>query len=172
MSEKVSRYLIRDAVLKPSSFFRYIALGVLATTLSPVVALATEDRLMALDYIDACKTYRQEIEKNGDKQSRGKASVNAAICRAYLQGFLAGTNKVVKEERLPSEFMQRALRTKAHGGRERVEALTDGPYCLPEGETLDDIIEKLAETDDSFSTESSADQVISQVLESHYRCRD
>lgn len=154
-------------MLKPSSLFRYIALGVLVTTLSPVAVLAAEDRLMAVDYIGACKTYRQEIEKNGEKPS-----VNAAICRAYLQGFLAGTNKVVKEERLPSEYMQRALRTKAHGGRERVEALSDGPYCLPEGETLDGIIEKLAETDDSFSTESSADQVISQVLESHYRCRD
>ena len=122
---------------------------------------------MAVEYIEACKAYRREMKENGNKQS-----VNCAICRAYLQGFLAGTNKVVKEESLPSEFMQRALRTKAHGGRERVEALTNGPYCLPEGETLDGIIEKLAETNDSFSMESSADQVIGQVLENHYRCRD
>lgn len=155
-------------MLKSSALLRYIAvaIGVLVITLPVGISFATEDELPAVDYIEACKAYRQETEK-----SRDKKSVNGAICRAYLQGFLAGTNQVVKEENLPSEFMQRALRTKAHGGRERVEALTDGPYCLPEGETLDSIIEKLAETNDSFSEESSADRVIRQVLESHYLCR-
>lgn len=154
-------------MLKSFLMLRYIVVSVLAATFSPVAALAADDRLMAVDYLDACKTYLREIEKNGDEQS-----ISGAICRAYLQGFLAGTDKVVKEEHLPSECMQRALRTKAHGGIERVEALTEGPYCLPKGENLDDIIKKLAETDGSFSTGSSADLVVSRVLASHYRCRD
>lgn len=154
-------------MLKPFSLLRYMVVSLLAVTFSPVAALAANDRLMAADYLDACKTYRLEIEKND-----GEQSINGAICRAYLQGFLAGTDKVVKEERLPSEYMQRALRTKAHGGIERVEALNQGPYCLPEGESLDDIIKKLAESGDSFSSESSADLVVSRVLENHYRCQE
>ncbi len=154
--------------MKTVASVRYLVIlgSVLPVLLSlPCVA---QEQLKAVDFVAACKAYR--ARNTASEETADDKNINGAICRAYLQGFLAGTNQVVNEEDLPSPFMQRALRTKAHGGRERVEALTVGPYCLPAGESLDSIIEKLADDENAYGDNSGADYAIRQVLRRHYRC--
>ncbi|WP_323844182.1 hypothetical protein [Microbulbifer magnicolonia] len=122
-------------------------------------SLAAMEPMSAAGLVSACKAY----------QMAGEATA-AASCRAFIQGYLAASNDIVAAEDRPSGFVARALRTRASRLSDAAEQRLDSRYCLPEGETVDRLIARVAAEEQRFAPDTAADIVMRRVFERHYLC--
>lgn len=141
-----------------------VALLLLTTVLASLLISAHSmagEKLSAVEFIDACNVYLTE----GDSSSKG------AFCKAYFFGYMAATDDVIDAEKIPPPYMLRALRTRIPDESESIEALLRSPYCLPKGETMHNIISKVAQLDNNdFIPTNTASDVVERVLKTHYLC--
>lgn len=121
--------------------------------------LAALEPMTAAELVSACRTYLED--------SRSAAAAN---CRAYVLGYLSASNEIVAEEERPSGFVARAMRTRASRLSDAAEQRLDSRFCLPEGETLDGLIGRLAAGPAQYATDAEASVVMRDLFEKHYRC--
>lgn len=92
------------------------------------------------------------------------------VCKAYLQGFVSGSTKVsVAAPR--SEFMERALRTRAPGGSTDIDTLKMSRYCLPAGVDTRVLAQQIMDSQHSAG-EADASSLLEAVLKAHYPCQN
>ena len=113
------------------------------------------EKMNANTLIQVCKDFHTET----------KESLQGNLCHAYLQGFVAGSHTIMIETDQQSDFMQRALRTRAPG-----DCVKPATYCLSTVISLSDFSAKIADLEDTYTQDAGAETVILQVLDSHYRC--
>ena len=128
--------------------------GPLALVLS--LPLNAVEPLRATELVQACQSYTQ--------------GGRVPTCAAYIQGYLSASNDIVSVEDRPSPFVARAMRTRTSRLSEAAEQRLDSRYCLPEGETLDDVIAKVAAESADLSETAGAALVMRRVFEKHYLC--
>ncbi|WP_091384684.1 Rap1a/Tai family immunity protein [Microbulbifer marinus] len=122
-------------------------------------SLAALEPMTATALVSACKSYQS------DSQSAATSS-----CRAFIQGYLSASNEIVAVADLPSEFVARAIRTRASRLSDAAEQRLNSRYCLPEGETLEQLIAKVAAEDKQFAPDAEAAVVMRRVFDAHYLC--
>mgnify|MGYP000212266340 CR=1 FL=1 len=128
---------------------------------------AAMEPLTAPELVTACKAYEEERESPGE--SPGK-SPGATTCRAFIQGYVSASTEIVATEDRPSEFVARAIRTRTSRFSEDAEQKRNSRYCLPESQSIDVLIARVASISQPLAKEATAESVIVQVLENHYRC--
>jgi len=124
------------------------------------------DSVSAREFISACGDLNSA--PTVDTESEKVSEVN--LCQAYLQGYFAGTDEVVAEERLPSSYTLRALRTRGRRLSDEHQQLLNRVYCISEKETLLNFAEKVALLENDFSADAAASEVVQFVLEQNYLC--
>ena len=96
--------------------------------------------------------------------------VYGEVCKAYLQGFVSGSTKVsVAAPR--SEFMERALRTRAPGGSTDIDTLKMSRYCLPEGLGTEVLAQQIIDSEQN-ARDADASSLLEAVLKAHYPCKN
>ena len=127
-------------------------------TLLTLPAAAVEE-MPASTLRDSCVRL---LNHNGD--------VYGEVCKAYLQGFVSGSTKVaVAAPR--SEFMERALRTRAPGGSTDIDTLKMSRYCLPKGVDTEVLAQQIIDAK-QHAREADASALLEAVLKAHYPCQN
>lgn len=121
--------------------------------------LAALEPMRATELVSACKAYQ-----------RDSGSAAASSCRAFVQGYLQATNEIVAEGDRPSRFVARAIRTRASRLSDAAEQRLNSRFCLPEGETLDNLIANVAAEQRRFAADADASILMRVVFENHYLC--
>ncbi|NVJ60976.1 MAG: hypothetical protein HWE27_11330 [Gammaproteobacteria bacterium] len=111
----------------------------------------------AKSLIESCK---QVTDKNVPK-----------LCGAYIQGYLEASQHIIKETQLPSEFMMRALKTRAPHKDVAVETVSKAKYCVPEKGFVFEFVGKVSQVDYNPDTQTLASTVVESVLIDHYSCK-
>ncbi len=148
-------------------FFSMTLLGVMVTN---VFAL---DKMASQQFLSSCQS---------DKIRTHSLSLNTdrANCHAFIQGFLASTEKFTLSDEQNPTFEQRALQTRA-GGQILNKGITErNPYCFPRQTTLDDIVTKInsevaldsQEVVRSNVSLKHAEDVLVLVLKKHFSCNE
>ncbi|AQQ66744.1 hypothetical protein Mag101_03135 [Microbulbifer agarilyticus] len=119
------------------------------------------ESLTATKLIEACKAYKADQE-----------SAHATSCRAFIHGYLSASKDIVAAEERPSEFVARAIKTRASRLSDEAEQRLSSRYCLPSSASLDTLITKVAEIPQPFAEDATAESAMLSVLENHYRCKD
>ncbi|WP_073270507.1 Rap1a/Tai family immunity protein [Microbulbifer donghaiensis] len=122
-------------------------------------SLAALEPMNATALVSACKSYQSDSQ-----------SAAASSCRAFIQGYLSASNEIVAAGNRPSEFVARAIRTRASRLSDAAEQRLNSRYCLPEGETLEKLIAKVAAEDKQFALDAEAAVVMRRVFDGHYLC--
>ncbi|MBB5211020.1 hypothetical protein [Microbulbifer hydrolyticus] len=139
---------------------RAFAPAALATLVLGQPAVALEP-LTGTGLVEACRAYQVDPLGSG-----------ATTCRAYIQGYLSASTEIVAAEDRPSQFVARAIRTRASRLSEDAEQRLSSRYCLPESETINALITKVAEVSPPLAEEATAESVMLTVFDRHYRCED
>lgn len=111
--------------------------------------------------VEACKAHLS------DQQSTGASS-----CQAFIYGYLSASKDIVAAEDRPSSFVTRAIRTRASRLSDDAEQRLSSRYCLPESESMETLIEKVASVEQPLAEDATADSVMLAVFENHFRCKD
>lgn len=138
-----------------------VCLQLLFTVSLFAVAASAESvaRIDAPDLYKACK----QVGANESVQD------DAHRCLMYIQGFLDATG-AAKAEPERSDFFKRALRTRAGSWTNQADTESPEPYCIPADTTLEDVAIKLAKTKPQAVDNTSARQLMVQVLKAHFPC--
>jgi len=104
-----------------------------------------------------------------DEQS-SDASGSAGLCEGYLFGYVDAHPEIAFSEDLPSEYMQRVLRTRAPA-HPRADVQKRAVYCLDSVESLREISASIARMDPDSVASATPSSVIKDILDQHYRCR-
>lgn len=91
-------------------------------------------------------------------------------CHAYIQGYLDAIGDLTLPEQADSSFQQRALQTRARGQMIQRGAIVRSPYCVPEDLSISDVVEKLESEKASIDRATSAAQLLSTILKTHFTC--
>ncbi|MFD1217494.1 Rap1a/Tai family immunity protein [Microbulbifer celer] len=134
------------------------------TVVIPTVAM---EPLTAPELVAACKAYQA-----GGASKTNTENAGASSCKGFIQGYVSASTEIVDEEDRPSAFVTRAMRTRTSRFSEEAEQRLSSRYCLPKSESVDVLIAKVANISQPFAENETAESVIVQVLESHYRCED
>ncbi|MBY6190292.1 Rap1a/Tai family immunity protein [Microbulbifer agarilyticus] len=137
-----------------------VPMAVVALTIGLTTDVLAEP-LTATKLIEACKAYKADQE-----------SAPATSCRAFIHGYLSASKDIVAAEERPSEFVARAIKTRASRLSDEAEQRLSSRYCLPPSATLDTLIAKVAEIPQPFAKDATAESAMLTVLENHYRCKD
>lgn len=121
-----------------------------ATALEPLSAPAL---------LEACQTYQRDSN-----------APEALTCRGFILGYLSGSADIVAEEERPEGFAARALRTRGMRLPDDTQQRLRSRYCLPKGETLEDLVARLAGASRQFTVDAQADVAMRHLFEKHYRC--
>ncbi|WP_043319239.1 Rap1a/Tai family immunity protein [Microbulbifer sp. HZ11] len=116
--------------------------------------------LTATELIEACKSHQVDQQ-----------SAQATSCRAFIHGYLSASRDIVAADERPSEFVARAIRTRASRLSDDAAQRLSSRYCLPEAATLDTLIGKVSELSQPFAEEATAESAMLTVFENHYRCK-
>lgn len=129
------------------------------TALAVSQPLAALESLGAGELVAACRDYQ-----------RGESSTRASTCRAFIQGYLSASNEIVAAGDRPSEFVARAMRTRASRLSDAAEQRLNSRFCLPPDESLDNVIAKVAAEPDDLADGAGAAVVMRRIFERHYLC--
>lgn len=140
--------------------FRALAPAAMAAFVCSQPAVALEP-LTATGLIEACKSH--EVDRLGS---------GATTCRAYIQGYISASTEIVASEDRPSDFVARAIRTRASRLSEDAEQRLSSRYCLPQSETIDTLIGKVANASQPLAEEATAESVLLAIFDNHYRCNN
>ncbi|MCW8125955.1 Rap1a/Tai family immunity protein [Microbulbifer halophilus] len=121
--------------------------------------LAALESMSAAELVSACKAHLE------DRQSAA-----ASGCRAFIQGYLAASPEIVAVEDRPSGFVARAMRTRGSRFSDAAEQRLNSRFCLPEGESLEQLVARVAAQTDGFEADAGASAVMRRVFEKHYLC--
>ncbi|MCQ3828936.1 Rap1a/Tai family immunity protein [Microbulbifer elongatus] len=117
--------------------------------------------LTATELIEACKSHQVD-----------RQSAHATSCRAFIHGYLSASNDIVAADERPSEFVARAIRTRASRLSDEAVQRLNSRYCLPNSATLDTLISQVSELSQPFAEGAPAESAMLSVFENHYRCKD
>jgi hypothetical protein len=98
-----------------------------------------------------------------------QAGTGAGLCEGFLLGYIQAHPEVGFEEDLPSEYIQRVMRTRAPTHPE-TDALKRLLYCLDGVDSLANIHRAIAGLDPASVTADTPARVIEKILQRDYRC--
>lgn len=107
------------------------------------------------ELVSACRLSKPET-KEGD-----------GLCEGFLVGYLQAHPEVGFRDDLPSEYMQRVMRTRAPA---RTIPLTRITYCLEGKESLAHIHEAIAALEPMSVAADTPASVVEDILERDFRC--
>ena len=117
--------------------------------------------LTATKLVEACRAHQTDPQSSG-----------ALSCRAFIHGYLSASKDIVAAEDRPSSFVARAIRTRASRISEDTEQKLSSTYCLPESETMETLIARVAGTPQPLADGATAESVLLAIFDNHYRCKD
>jgi len=92
------------------------------------------------------------------------------LCGAYIQGYLDASPNIVKEDQLPSEFVTRALKTRAPQKDVAVKTVANVKFCVPSEGFLSELVTKIAEVEYDAKQHQLASSVVYSILKADYSC--
>lgn len=122
-------------------------------------AVGAVESMKASDLLEACRAYQQD-----------NRSPQARTCQAFIQGYLSASAEIVVEGKSTDGFFARALRTRGVRLSDEAQRRLTSPYCLPAGETLPDLIARLAGDSRQFAADAEAAVVMRHLFKEHYLC--
>jgi hypothetical protein len=133
-----------------------------STALVAVLAGTNAARAQERDYglntgaelVTACR-----LDGSGDR----------GLCEGFLLGYIQAHPEIGFRDQLPSEYMQRVMRTRAPDHPETA-ALKSLVYCLEDFDSLRQIREAIAALAPDAAGASTPAGVVEQILDRDYRC--
>ncbi len=98
------------------------------------------------------------------------SEVSSSTCVAYLQGFLDGFPDIIEKDKIPSDYMLRATKTRARKGDTSVNSILNAKYCVPDKQFISKLVQKISKIQYDPKQHQLASSVIVSVLEENYRC--
>ena len=103
------------------------------------------------------------------EEQSGAAPGSNGLCEGYLIGYVDAHPEIAFSEDLPSEYMQRVLKTRAPA-HPRTNLTKRAVYCLESAATLQEISASIARMEAESASSTTPSEVIEDILEQHYRC--
>lgn len=121
----------------------------------------------------------EELQASCDALLSGATDRNGSICRAFVHGYLLGSDRPASPQRpvkapaASESWSDRALRTRVNPVLlQRVQSSGPSPYCIEEGTALDEVVRTIA---DHISAHPAAADVgngaiVREALVRHFPC--
>ena len=153
---------IRSQIMRKSTLLNCSIVAILSTyAASPALAVESID---GSRFKESCRAYEKYKDEPGEV-------IKKVECAAFVQGYLAALERfdVIGQQSEPS-FEKRALSTRAKGLLHRDKRLMLKRYCVPEEETVDTIVTRINQEENSSQPQLFAENIMERVLKKYYRC--